>query len=68
MTQRQDQRNRTRAALLEGARAILMRGEVLTVTAAAREAGARIHFGRPMLRQQIRLMARHMGVTAVPDA
>lgn len=39
MTQRQDQRNRTRAALLEGARAILMRGEVLTVTAAAREAG-----------------------------
>ncbi|GHG29172.1 TetR/AcrR family transcriptional regulator [Paracoccus aerius] len=39
MTQRQDQRNRTRAALLDGARTILMRGEVLTVTAAAREAG-----------------------------
>lgn len=39
MTQRQDQRDRTRAALLEGARTILMRGEALTVTAAAREAG-----------------------------
>lgn len=39
MTQRQDQRNRTRAALLDGARTILMRGELLTVTAAAREAG-----------------------------
>ena len=25
-------------------------------------AGARIHYGRPMLRQQIRLMAEHMGV------
>ncbi|MFC3632100.1 TetR/AcrR family transcriptional regulator [Paracoccus angustae] len=39
MTQRQDQRDRTRAALLEGARTILMRGEALSVTAAAREAG-----------------------------
>lgn len=39
MTQRQEQRNRTRAALLDGARTILMRGEVLSVTSAAREAG-----------------------------
>jgi AcrR family transcriptional regulator len=39
MTQREDQKKRTRAALLESARALLMRGETLTVTAAAREAG-----------------------------
>ncbi len=39
MTQREDQKNRTRAALLDAARTLLMRGEALTVTAAAREAG-----------------------------
>ena len=39
MTQREDQKKKTRAALLDAARALLMRGEPLTVTAAAREAG-----------------------------
>lgn len=46
----------------------IMEPEVTPLLAAARAAGARIHFGRPMLRQQIRLMARHMGVTSIPDA
>lgn len=46
----------------------IMEPEVTPLLAAAREAGARIHFGRPMLRQQIRLMARHMGVTDTTDA
>lgn len=39
VAQREDQKNRTRAALLDAARTLLMRGEALTVTAAAREAG-----------------------------
>ena len=39
VTQREDQKNRTRAALLDAARTLLMRGETLTVTAAARKAG-----------------------------
>jgi AcrR family transcriptional regulator len=39
VTQREDQKNRTRAALLDAARTLLTRGEALTVTAAAREAG-----------------------------
>ena len=39
MAQREDQKNRTRAALLDAARTLLTRGEALTVTAAAREAG-----------------------------
>lgn len=39
VTQREDQKNRTRAALLDAARTLLMRGEMVTVTAAAREAG-----------------------------
>ena len=39
MAQREDQKNRTRAVLLDAARTLLTRGEALTVTAAAREAG-----------------------------
>lgn len=39
VTQREDQKKKTRAALLEAARTLLMRGQTLTVTAAAREAG-----------------------------
>ena len=39
-----------------------MEPEVTPLLAAAQAAGARIHYGRPMLRQQIRLMAEHMGV------
>lgn len=42
----------------------IMEPEVTPLLAAARDKGARIHFGRPMLRQQIRLMAEHMGVRA----
>ncbi|KAA0969428.1 shikimate dehydrogenase [Aureimonas fodinaquatilis] len=41
----------------------IMEPEVTPILATAREKGALIHFGRPMLRQQIRLMAEHMGVT-----
>ena len=37
--ERRNQKLRTRAALLDGARAVLARGEALSVTAAAREAG-----------------------------
>ncbi len=40
----------------------IMEPEVTPLLAAAQAAGARIHYGRPMLRQQIRLMAEHMGV------
>ena len=39
VAQREDQKNRTRAVLLDAARTLLTRGEALTVTAAAREAG-----------------------------
>uniref|UniRef100_UPI00352A6EA9 TetR/AcrR family transcriptional regulator n=1 Tax=Paracoccus sp. SY TaxID=1330255 RepID=UPI00352A6EA9 len=39
VTQREDQKNRTRAVLLDAARTLLMRGEMVTVTAAAHEAG-----------------------------
>jgi hypothetical protein len=46
MTQRQEQRNRTRAALLDGARTILMRGEVLSVTS---KASAYRYFSDPAL-------------------
>ncbi len=42
----------------------IMEPEVTPFLAAARDKGARMHFGRPMLRQQIRLMAQHMGVAA----
>jgi AcrR family transcriptional regulator len=38
VTQREDQKKKTRAALLGAARTLLMRGETLTITAAAREA------------------------------
>ena len=39
MSQRQDQKDKTRKALLNGARAILTRGEALTIAGAARETG-----------------------------
>lgn len=41
---------------------VIMEPEVTPLLAMARDKGARIHFGRPMLRQQIRLMAEHMGI------
>lgn len=43
---------------------VIMEPEITPLLAVAQEKGARIHFGRPMLRQQIRLMAQHMGVKA----
>lgn len=46
---------------------VIMEPEVTPLLAAARDKGARIHFGRPMLRQQIRLMAEHMGAKAKAD-
>lgn len=41
----------------------IMEPEVTPILAEAQARGARVHFGRPMLRQQIRLMGDHMGVT-----
>ncbi len=46
---------------------VIMEPEVTPLLAAARDKGARIHFGRPMLRQQIRLMGEHMGAKANAD-
>lgn len=43
----------------------IMEPEVTPLLAAAGEKGARIQFGRPMLRQQIRLMAEHLGIVPV---
>ena len=40
----------------------IMEPEETPILADAKAKGARIHYGRPMLRQQIRLMAAHMGV------
>lgn len=42
----------------------IMEPELTPLLATAQAAGARIHYGRPMLRAQIRLMAEHMGASS----
>lgn len=45
----------------------IMEPELTPLLALARDRGARIHFGRPMLRHQIRLMAQHLGALPSSD-
>lgn len=45
----------------------IMEPELTPLLALARDRGARIHFGHPMLRHQIRLMAQHMGALPHSD-
>lgn len=44
----------------------IMEPELTPLLALAQARGAHIHFGRPMLRHQIRLMALHMGASPSP--
>lgn len=41
---------------------VIMQPEITPILALAQQKGARTHPGRPMLREQVRLMARHLGV------